>query len=68
MDMYELQRLAMVIGNAAGGLIEALGMVAANQERLANGHTIAYDERTFHNLIDQRGLGYNDLIGQVYGR
>lgn len=57
------QQAAFVIAQAASAMIEALGMVAANQERTANGHTIAYDEAAFVAVAARHTIGHNDVIG-----
>ena len=67
MEAYEAQRLVCVIGNAIGGLIEAMGMQATNQERLSKGHTIAYDDKAFYELMEERGLHHDALIVNTGG-
>lgn len=65
--MNEEQRAAFLIAQAAAGMIEALGMVATNQERTANGHTIAYDEAAFSAVIDHYGLHHNAAVTWLLG-
>ena len=67
MEAHEANRIAYVIGNAAGGLIEAMGMQAENQDCLARGDSISYNDKAFHALMEERGLHHNALMGQLYG-
>lgn len=67
METAEFQRVAYTISNAIGGLIEAMGMQAKNQERLSEGKTIAYDDVAFINIVEDRGLHHNSLMTQLYG-
>ena len=65
--MDEQQSAAYVFAMAIGGLIEAMGMQAKNQERLANGHTIAYDDAAFQKVVDGRGLHHNSVLTIFHG-
>ena len=47
---------AFVISQAAAAVIEALGMHAENQQRLACGCSVAYDAAAFAEVIAARGL------------
>ena len=47
---------AYVISQAAAAIIEALGMHAENQQRLACGCSVAYDQAAFVEVIAARGL------------
>lgn len=67
MEAHEAQKMVYVIGMAVGGLIEAMGMQAENQDRLSKGHTIAYDDKAFQKVVDERGLHHNTLIRNIYG-
>jgi len=66
MDERAMQNAAYTIANAIGGLIEAMGMQASNQERLANGQTIAYDDHAFAKLVEDRGLHHNSIVTQLF--
>lgn len=57
------QSAAYVTAQATAALIEAMGMVAANSERAANGYTIAYGDEDFRALIDQYGISHNAVLG-----
>ncbi len=65
--MDEQQSAAYVFAMAIGGLIEALGMQAANQERLSNCQAIAYDEAAFQKVVDERGLHHNSVLTIFHG-
>jgi len=60
--MTEERQLAFALCNAAAALVEAMGMHAENQNRLSNGHTIAYGEEAFNKLAESRGLYHNQLV------
>jgi len=66
MEVHEAQKMVFVIGNAAGGLIEAMGMHAENQERLRKGEVVAYDSAAFNEMMIHRGLHHNALVTQIY--
>ena len=66
MGTHEAQKMVYVIGMAAGGLIEAMGMHAKNQERLRNDESIAFDHEAFNQIMLDRGLHHNALISQIY--
>ena len=58
------QTASYVNSQAACALIEMQGMIAANQFRMQQGLTIAYDEKAFFALIDQYGISHNAVITQ----
>ena len=64
MDKQIVNQLDFVISNATSAFIEALGMHWTNVERQQNGHSPAYDERSFNNLIEQYELGYNSIVNR----
>lgn len=47
------QQAAFVNAMAVAALIEAMGMVAENELRKQQGHTIAYSEEAFQALVEQ---------------
>lgn len=57
------QKAAFVMAQSTAALIEALGMMSLNMQRAQRGETIAYEERSFEQLIEQYGLGHNTLVG-----
>lgn len=59
------QQAAFLIAQSAAAMIEAMGMVAANQHRLSLGHSIAYDEGAFTDLINRSGVGHNDALSTL---
>ena len=66
MEAHEAQKLVYVIGMAVGGLIEAMGMHATNQERLSEGKSIAYDDAAFEKVRLDNGLHHNALMNNIY--
>lgn len=62
-----VSRAAYIQAKVAVMQAEIAGMQAANQYRLANGHTIAYDEEAFLELPIRHGLGENDVIAFLRG-
>ena len=61
--MNEEQKAAYVNGMAIGGLIEAFGMMSDNMQRQYKGEAMAYDEKAFYKLMENRGLHHNAIIG-----
>ena len=55
-----------IVGMAAGGIIEALGMQAENMIRAKSGTTIRYSYDDFERLMLDRGLHHNSLIEGLY--
>lgn len=62
------QRMAYINAQVACAMIELAAMQALNAERLANGHTIAYDEAAFLALQDKYCISHNAVIGYLTGR
>ncbi len=65
--MNENEQAAYVIGMAAGGVIEALGMLAENQQRFGIGASPAYDMNHFYQMMLDRGLHHNALVTTLGG-
>ena len=55
-DTYSLARQTAQQTMNAAAMIEAMGMQAENQQRLANGESIAYDLAAFVKLQERYGL------------
>lgn len=62
------QRAAFLHAQAACAMIEAMGMVADNQHRQMQGHSIAYDGEAFQALIGRYGIGHNDAVTWLHGQ
>jgi len=60
--MNENQQAAYIMAMAIGGLIEAMGMQAENQNRIARGEMIAYDDEAFQKVVDNRDLHHNSIL------
>jgi hypothetical protein len=63
--MNENERAAYIQSQVACALIEMEAMKAANWMREMQGHTIAYGEEAFNNLVVKYGIGHNDVIGYL---
>ena len=56
------QKAAYIIAQAACANSEVAGMQAENQDRLANGLSIAYDEAAFAAVIERYGIHHNAVV------
>ena len=56
------QEAAYVQANATAALIEAMGMMANNQNRLAQGISIQYGQSDFQALIEKYGIHHNAIM------
>ena len=65
--MNENQQAAFIVSQSASALIEAMGMVAENEQRKHRGESIAYPEAAFTALIDRYGIGHNAVLGFYRG-
>ena len=65
-EAHEAQKMVYVIGMAVGGLIEAMGMHAENQDRLSHGLSIAYTDEAFDKVRLDNGLHHNSLMTNIY--
>lgn len=57
-----LREHAIQISEAVGALIELESMKAANQQRIADGYALAYDEDALMELQRTFRLGVNDIV------
>jgi len=57
--------VAFAVTNAIAGLIEAMGMQAENQFDLTVDRPPSYTSVNFQKIIEERGLGTNDLIVRI---
>lgn len=60
MDMAA--RTSYINAMVANAMIKAMGMQAENTDRANRGLTVAYNDETFFNLIDEHGIGHNNVI------
>jgi hypothetical protein len=61
------QKAAYVFAQASCALIEALGMVATNQERERHGFALAYGEEAFAQLLKTYGIDQNSTLSLFHG-
>lgn len=59
---------AYVTAQAACAMIEAMGMVAENQQRQHRGESMAYTEHAFNKLIEKYGIHHNAVCTVLQGR
>ena len=57
--------VAFAVTNAIAGLIEAMGMQAENQYDKSVPRPPTYTFTGFNGIIEERGLGTNDLIERI---
>lgn len=62
MDDNKIMEAAKLIANSSAALIEAMGMMSDNIERVKRGESLAYTEDSFMKLIQDNGITYNDVI------
>lgn len=62
MDDNKIMEAAQLIVNSSAALIEAMGMMSDNIERVKRGESLAYTEDSFMKLIQDNGITYNDVI------
>ncbi len=63
--MDQTERAAYVITQAIAALVEALGMISENMDRMSRGETMAYREEDFDCLFHKYLIGHNSVIGQL---
>ena len=63
-----IENAVYILGMAIGGLIEAIGMHAENQNRLNRNEPIAYTEEAFQKIINDRGLHHNAILTNLRGK
>lgn len=56
------QKAAYVQAQAACAIIEALGMMSENLQRVHRGESMAYDEKSFCDVILRNGIHHNVTI------
>lgn len=65
--MDEMQQSAYIISQAACAIIEAMGMLAKNQQRVMAGKGPIYDDTAFDELANKYGIHHNNVIGLFHG-
>lgn len=65
--MTSEQKAAFINAQAACAIIQAMGMLASNQQRAALGDSPAYGEQHFDGLIQSYGLHENSVIAFLRG-
>jgi hypothetical protein len=66
--MNEEQRAAFQIAQASCAMIEALGMLADNQQATIRGETAPFHKANFDDLIDRYGIGHNAAVTWLTGQ
>ena len=62
MEYQEARNVAYIIATAVGALIEAMGMIAENQQREITGSSPAFVHEDFIKLIDRSGVHHNAIL------
>lgn len=60
--MSDERQAAMVNASVARAMIRSYGMNAENARRAMHGESMAYTEDDFVSLIEDEGIGYNQVI------
>lgn len=60
------QAAAFINSQVACAIIKALGMNAENAQRIAQGQALAYTEKDYVELINEHGIGYNDVLFTIH--
>jgi len=61
-NVTDEQKAAYIMAQSVSALVEALGMISTNLDRLQNGMTIAYDDAAFLQLQKDYVLTHNAVI------
>lgn len=56
------QQAAYVIAQSASALIEAVGMMSDNLQRMRRGEALVWDNDDFSSLISKYSIGHNDVL------
>ena len=59
--MTEEQKAAVINARCATALIRSLGMQAENEQRKYRNEAMAYVEADFTKVIEEEGIGHNDI-------
>jgi hypothetical protein len=59
-------KAARINASCATAMIRAMGMQAENQQRERQGLALAYDEEAFIRVINEEGIGWNDVHKVLY--
>lgn len=62
MDDNKIMEAAQLIANSSAALIQAMGMMSENIERVNRGESMAYTEDSFMKLIQDNKITYNNVI------
>ena len=65
--MSEEQQAAYIMAQAAAALIEALGMMSENLQRVHRGESLAYTGMAFDNVIERYGIDHNSVLAFFRG-
>jgi len=60
------QKIIEVNARCTRAIIRAIGMLAENQRKTHQGYSVSYFEKDFLNLIDNEGIGHNQVITELY--
>lgn len=60
--MLPEEKAAYVFAQSASALIEAMGMLSENLQRVKNGESLAWNDEEFNGLTIKYGIGCNDVL------
>ena len=63
--MDDNAKVTLLISQSVCAMIEAMGMVADNQQRLHRGEPLAWDKESFDRLPLTYGIHWNAAIGMM---
>jgi len=63
--MNKEQSAAFLISQSVAAMIEAMGMHAENQFDQTVNRNPSYTTMDFRKIIEERGLGHNDLVTRI---
>jgi len=65
MSTAEQKQAAYLISQSVCAMIKAMGMTAENQYRTQRGETIAYNDKSFFDLIEEYGIHHNGAMAII---
>lgn len=60
--MTDNQKAAYVMGESVAALIEALGMMSENLQRMQRGESLAYNDEAFTKLLNEHCICHNSTL------
>jgi hypothetical protein len=64
MDTNAMRELDYGIAISVQTLVEAFGMISENMHRYQRGESIAYDDKSFTDLLNKNGVHHNGVLSR----